>query len=427
MIEKITHIINDGILLKIAFIMLLLGFATIPLSNIAHVDKVKINQSYVIDTNPGIDVAILEKRYADNKEVGYLSAINWWPNNTLIIPLLVTLMAWLISSINKTNTLIVDLGMAVSKDSNNTIRLAQSIKESWIDALKSGVKVWLILSLVAFLYSYYEYFSESYRTLSVGIIDPSISPDWTVGCLLADIRNCNLNTNQIFNAYAFTLQGINASFGLLLFCIAGSYGFFIYSHTNYNDDWFFIPNIKSSDPRKGFEVFEEIGMLLLTLGIVAYTGVYFIILQNLYLLDAISTTLFGGEDPFLTYAINFDDSLKFIDLSDISSVIALVIGFLVVIILVVVVPAVTLSVAAFKARDNYIHNNSNAVQNELTGMVIWPYKWVKINILIIALTLSIFGLFIPSLALHLATLYFSALLIWIGTVIKMSFKIKEVK
>jgi hypothetical protein len=425
MITKLTNLINNGILLKASFIILLIGFSTIPLSQLAHIHKVSIDQPYVIETQQHkVDVATLMEHYIDNKEVGYLSAINWWPNSTLFIPLLGALMALLISSINKTNTILVNSGMVVFSDLTKGSPSIEELKNSWLKNFKVGIIIWLCLSFVAFGYSYLEYYIESYQTLSLGIVNPTVTPDWTIGCLIDDILNCDVKANSMFNAYVFTIQGIIASFGLLLFCIAGSYGAFIFTHSHYEHEWFFIPNKSSPDLRKGFEAFEEIGMLLLTLGMVAYTIIYFIILQNLYLADGNSTSLFWGASPFLKYSIDFATSIITVDLSEISIVIALIFAFCIITMIVAVVPALILSLAALRSRKNYSHLNGNSELPNLEGMVIWPYKWVKVNVLIIVLSLSLFALLIPSLALHLGTLYLTGLVTWIGSVINKKYSKK---
>ncbi len=311
--------------------------------------------------------------------------------------------------------------MIINGETRSILDDGAIINDEWVMYLRGGIKIWLYLCIVAFLYSWFEFYIESYLPTTSGKINTTISPDWSIGCFLS---SCNQNMNMFFSAYAFTIQGLIASFGLLLFCVSGSYGFFIYRHSDINNsnNWFFIPNINSPDKRKGFESFEEIGMLLLMLGLIAYTVIYLIILQNQYLADNSATSLFGGDNPFLDLTSGLG---MFINLSELSNAIALMLGFFVVIVIVAVVPSITLSLAASKSRINYFELNGESSRDELKHMVYWPYKWIKINVLILALILCLFGLLLPSLAPYLATVYCTSLVGFIVWKIKDSFKVSD--
>ncbi len=85
----------------------------------------------------------------------------------------------------------------------------------------------------------------------------------------------------------------------------------------------------------------------------------------------------------------------------------------------------TLSFTALKSRDNYLALNINNDQKTLKDMVFWPYRWVKLNVLIIALSLSAFGLLIPSLAFYLAATYLAVIVASVILTMNKIFKVED--
>jgi hypothetical protein len=430
MLESLAKRINDGVLWYVAGFIFLLGLSAVFMSGKASVNDVKIDLDYVLDTqkgerhgslNPDQIEQLIRAKFIDGKNVGYTSAMNWWPTNILLMPLLVISMTLLISSINMANLLLVENKMVVYRKNNAAIPKINVLKESWLKYLQNSLWIWILLSLLGFYLSFDEYSSEAYSTLSSRIINLEISPDWSIACLLTSNIDCNLNLK--FNGLAFFIQGVILSAFFLMLCIVGAYGVYICKHRSYRHEWYFIPNIHSKDVRKGFEIFETVGNWCLACGGIAYLAGFCIIVQNTYLVDAGSTSMIGEESSFL-FSISMEmikqvvdsDSvinakLWVIEMGELSNVWAVVAIVVVIILVVAVVPGLILRNAAINAKNNLSKINK-ANKEGLSEMRVWPYEWMNFKFLIFSISLGLFFIVIPSLAIYMLGVYLSLLIIW---------------
>ena len=69
--------------------------------------------------------------------------------------------------------------------------------------------------------------------------------------------------NIIFSSFVLAMQAYGASLSLLLLITSVSYAVSLMSHSCENPEFMLIPNCNSSDYKRGFEVFGELGTHIL--------------------------------------------------------------------------------------------------------------------------------------------------------------------
>lgn len=382
MLRKLTSwILNPPILFWAGGVLFLLTFLTIPASVVVGIESLKLPSDQMF---PG-------------KEVGYLSAINWWPNFGIVLPFLIMCLGWLSFSISRTNERLVEKKMLFDLESRAYITDVESVHTAWFEVIHRGVLVWLLFAAIAFGYSWWECWNNSIGPI---INDSSQGKelDWAIGALL-DPNNVSPWGNIIFAAFAWTIQGIGASLALLLLPICVSYAIFLVLHSYRNSRFVLIPNCESVDNRRGFEIFEDTGTLILGNALIAYAALYLIILGNEYLRMPALTIWDMPLGPF-SFLVSIDNE---------SNVIALMLGLILVIILVVLVPCIALSIAARRSRDNYLEINNLGDSPCTATMVWWPLRWLKMNVILLAIALCVVALFAPSVAPYLLSIFAGAL------------------
>ncbi|PCI55673.1 MAG: hypothetical protein COB45_06400 [Gammaproteobacteria bacterium] len=353
----------------------------------------------------------------EGKEVGYFSSPSWWPNFTIFLPLLTILLGWLLKEIKQTHFKLIQSNMIFDPSTKTIINSVEVINASWNDWLRKALNLWAIIALFVILISYFDCYSSAVKPTYDVDLENMKEIDWSHASLISE-NIVSKNKNTIFNIIAFTLQGFGASLGILMLVVSGAYGTFINNYSNPTGKWVIIPNKKSDDSRKGFEHFEYVGMLLLFLGLLACLIIYLTILQNTYLSnEALSLSEFlqslSKETLMTPLHINL------------SNVLVLMLGIIVILVTLLAVPIGILSYSAKKAKENYSFNFPDEC-DALNGMKWWPYKWLNSHFIIIAISLAFFSLIFPNIAPYLAILYVGSLVTYVTWKIAQYFKTESI-
>jgi hypothetical protein len=213
---------------------------------------------------------------------GFWWESNWGFNHLLVIPLTLLLCSYTLRYIDRMVRSIAEGEMAVDGT-------WQPIPELTLEADWSQFRlrpVWMVvIAFFAFAYSWSEWFLGSAVPIWAGTSADAAPAatrtiGWTSGALLDP--NINRTANSLLSFVAFTAQGLVVTFICYTYAMTLAFCSWISRYDSDSPNTRFVPDLRSTDRRRGFERFEGL-ILCLLFSALAFTIVLFCIrIQSVY-------------------------------------------------------------------------------------------------------------------------------------------------
>jgi len=369
---------------------------------------------------------------AKTRQVGYLFALNWSLNYGILFPLALYLMVHALQGMADALGQLHDRGMV--RDRSMRVVSGNMIAKLW--AKGTPTLAWLLLIFAVALpgiFSIGEWiWNNLLRLLGGGPAASFRDYDWGLAAIMhapgADAR-LPVFANAAFDLLAFACEGA---------LIAATFAFFL---TLLDVDRALpgtrgrlrvVPDLKSEDPRRGFEVFAEPLNEMLGVAFINYLMCYFVRLQGVYMEDTAAPSLaaFVHADIFAG-AKAADGQTK---ISAVAEHIFAVgeqttrgtlaeLLFVLVFTFSLVVVVMTVRKAAYRARAAAVQFLNDAPGRTLFGLepqveldraksiVAWPLGYLRLDVLLFLTLFALFTLVLYRVGLFVAGAVLAALLI----------------
>ena len=290
------------------------------------------------------------------REKGYWWELNWGLNHLAAIPLALFCSAWLLQSIHAQVRRLASARMAV--DEHFEPLTEDQLLRDW-RRYEIGPVFFGVLAVVPFVASYAEWWAGSARPI---LAHDSVGRQfgWTTGALLAPEQVVPW-VNIALSFVAFTAQGFVATVFAYVFATVVCFSSWVYNYGGPVGPRL-IPNLKSEDSRRGFQVFEPIVYRLLYVGLAFTVVLFFIRVQSVYDYSgkpAKTVFHFILEDVIQGFVANAAELLqgKPTDLFDVGNATNFGTGIVlaamsVMVTVIVAVPTLILSVLARQSRES---------------------------------------------------------------------------
>lgn len=209
-------------------------------------------------------------------ERGYLAAVNWSVNYTLLLPLTLFFVAQARQTVPKVVTRLVRTGM-IRDAEGKPLADATRVIGLFDRKLDRASPVLFIVLMGAVSWTAYEWWTDSAGPLFQ--LRTAVEDDWQVKAL--SDASVSALANASFSAAAFLLQAVATVIIFELVLVAWAFATVI-DHLP-AADLRLRPNLRSQDSRRGFEVFEPFTVNILLASSVAYGMFYLTRLWNAYL------------------------------------------------------------------------------------------------------------------------------------------------
>lgn len=378
------------------------------------------------------------------KQVGYASAPNWFLSPVLLFPIVGALAILIIRWIDRTLAEMVRRRMLFDT-TRKTAAKADSISRQWGFQLGIALCAWIILSIGGFAASIKEWWDYSYfpltryetladleqaekenQALHGGPVQ-TIERDWAIAPLFKP--GVSRTATYLFAFAAFLVQGWMLSFLALFLVVCVAFGALMVQLSG-PDRITIVPDLSSSDRRKGFEIFQDLGGLILLASLCLFFAFFLTMLQNVYLNDSNAESLFQMlYEPFRTGLDDQDGSgwKKLLTPrvpTDYSSTYARLGGIVVGILVLVLVPALLLRYAARRAQGNLerladlpagaeiFGRSKKELKATATNMEVWPYRYFTLNTLLAGAVVLATLLFWPQIAAYFYGVILALVIPW---------------
>ena len=353
------------------------------------------------------------------RQVGYLSALNWMANLQLFFPLAAFYMFTALHSVPDTLHSLEAQGMLRNLRDRGKAQAAPLLA-AWEQSRWRG---WvLLLALVvgfgASLAEWVAYAAVPLATGNLEFIRPEV--DWSVAAALHDRGPLARIANGAFAFAAFFMQGVMLALMVYFFLAMIELPMLLVRIEKYN--LMIVPNLKETDRRRGFEVFEHVLHRMLFATFFTFLVLYLSRIQNLYYRSgAASIWEFVSVDVARGWTKGREGALPEGGLElppgypgapgdiDFSSV-AVIMGTLIMLALVLLIVAFTLSDVARQAYRKVSDSREafarvfgltpEEVKEKLDTMQTWPMRYPNFNMLLVvslaagaALIFYTFGLY----------------------------------
>lgn len=376
------------------------------------------------------------------KEVGYLSAINWAFGLGVFFPVMLYFVLTAMESLDKALERALAAGMLRRKKGATGRTADVIVRERWDATLRTASRYVGFLFTVGFLFSMAEWWTNSGQQLSAHSLDGLASGeyDWSVAALV--LKQGVAPTpmaNGVFSCIVFTLLqgGFIAALGLLITFMLAINNFFSWlsderkqlkaiannaktpnKPAQRKDEIVVVTlNLKSKDPRLGFEFFEDAVAKVLLAASFAFCVFYSSRLWNVFLHNGFDHDV---GDFFKRYVLlglaNDGKKTAWIDNAreaihgmavaamDFSSVLVTV-AALSVFLIVASLPSIVLNKAANEARENTKKRKlTPANQTKLTQLQTWPLGYPSQTILWLGIVLAVVTMFFYPLGVVFLTM-----------------------
>lgn len=374
------------------------------------------------------------------RQVGFLFAPNWSISPLVLFPLVGTIVLLLLRTIEQAIRQLVSAGMVYQRSRKSRVLQSAALIQRWRNLLGNGLILWLVLSFLGAAQSLHEARTNSHLPLekASSFSDAAtqklfkkdrVEADWAVASVLPG-EEVSPKANYLFAYSAFLLlQGGMLSTLALFLVVVSCFGVFVL-RLAWEGDTSLIPDPSATDERRGFEILEAPGTQMLIAGFCLFCAFYLTRVQNTYLLGEGSTNLLqlvlepvslalGETKSSLLEILKPDLAINY------SIGWALGAGLVVVILMFAIIPALLLRAAANKARDTLnkeltgmsstkvrqlFGEASAEIRAKLDSMVTWPFKYIRLNVLLLITVLLTGTLFFFKIAPYLyATLLVAAI------------------
>jgi hypothetical protein len=374
-----------------------------------------------------------------DREVGYLAAFNWSVVYAILFPLALYLMASTISGLADALDRLHARGMVLNKDlarvyttDMTSAWLAGSRARSWLltifaVAIPAGFAgtEWFINNLLRLIHVLEGPFKPSdYDWGLAGLIAKPGEPEWSLAGRLA---------NAAFDLGAFATEALLIGSLIAFFIVVLDLGRVVPSGRR-TDVLHLLPDFNSKDPRRGFEEFEYALEQLLGVALVAYLICYLVRLEGAYMASASATSLAefvredilagilaAASDPTSKKSLA-DEVVRLFNLGEQQprGMLAWMLSILIAVFSLVTV-LFTVRGAARAAKLNALRGlregslpsndpNQASVPQAVESMVIWPFGYLKLDVLLLYVCVAVVTLALYRVGLFLAGIVVFALI-----------------
>lgn len=346
-----------------------------------------------------------------SREVGYAAAVNWSLTYTILFPVTAYLMIQVLKNVPGIFRILAEQGMVRSSDT-----LEKTSGEWFVQAWETGTtgRKRLVIGLaigLPTLLSLGEWFRNNLlRLLYSG--PPAQAPDydWGLAGLMEHWSLSGRLANAFLDLTAFAYEGI----------MLGSFlAFFLYlmdlsrvlPQTIDDRPLTLIPDLRSEDTRRGFEVFQDLLNDMLVIVFLAYIMSYLVRIEGVYLAgnqapslgSFIQSDILKGAGDFFSGKETLGKSATGLFATGGASIQAVLAGFasLVVLCFALIITIRTLrsaaEVARTRARIHYEGPRKRSLcglpveeeQERLRTMTVWPLGYLRFDLLLIGALLAI--------------------------------------
>jgi hypothetical protein len=363
------------------------------------------------------------------KEAGFVAAINWSIGLILVYP---AFLYFFTRTFKCARQLVVDLlerDMLVT-EKFRVLTQSDLTPAIWRRVLLGAVLLALLAGLTTlvlyddFLYVVDRYYADPSLFKGFPLNEAVAEVDWSVAAPACDhfgsqAAGCarlqdRFEWNKWFAAAGYVILPWSGGIAIIALVVYLFLFASLFVSSDFRKERFFlVPNLHSQDPRKGFEVFEELFLHAAGAALMAFALGYLVVLQNVYL----------RSDAGIVSEIIFSWPPVFKNVFNINTIGVGVIGALLLLVMLIAV-FVSLSWMAVRGRDHVLkaiqEDDANVtklfgrglnalqpddVQTMLTKIfVYWPVRWFSLNTLVVALTVGILSLFAVTVAFYLVVL-----------------------
>lgn len=378
------------------------------------------------------------------KQVGYASAPNWFLSPVLLFPIVGALAILIIRWMDRTLAEMVRRRMLFDTTRNTAARV-DSVGRQWSFLLGIALCAWIVLSIGGFAASIKEWWDYSYFPLTRydtladleqveqeiqnahGGPAHTIERDWAIAPLFKS--GVNRTATYLFSLAAFLVQGWMLSFLALFLVVGVAFGALMVQLSG-PDRITIVPDLGSSDKRKGFEIFQDLGGLILLASLCLFFAFFLTMLQNVYLNGSEAESLFQMlYEPFKA-GIDDEDGTGWKALltpripTDYSSSYARLGGIVVILLVLVLVPALLLRYAARRAQSNLrrladlpgspeiFGRDTKDLKKIAENMEAWPYRYFSLNMLLAGAVVLATLLFWPQIAAYFYGVILAVVIPW---------------
>jgi hypothetical protein len=376
----------------------------------------------------GLDDVTAALSHGGTRQVGFFQAINWSITYTVVFPLTAFFCLRTFQSVPPALSRLQQKGMVwnvVAKQADTSDVLAQSAT----GLTRSRILLVCLGIALAGAASYGEAFWENIVPVLSGKLDPTYPVDWGViahgGPLLWRIGNA------AFDFCAFSVQAASLAVILVFFLyfvdLASSLEGFLKVR-----GLVLVPDIKESDHRLGFEVFEGPLEELLYASITAFLMCYLSRLVKLYLStttyarlwDFVQGDLAKGFTTNLASAFSVN-ALDYGAPTGLFGLLVVVAGFILVafVALIIIVVLRRLALDGVRSVVQWIEVDprglwqglsTKEVQEKLDAMQIWPLGYPPLNVFLLGIVFAVVALVFYHLVLIVIAYQILVLLLKLG-------------
>lgn len=362
-----------------------------------------------------------------SREVGYAAAVNWSVTYTILFPIMAYLMIGILRKVPAALHALANQGMI--RDSKTLQKEpAESLVQAWIIGTRfRRILVVVLATVLPICLSLGEWFRNNLlRLLNVGPAAKPSDYDWGLAALMVSHSTLFYRlSNAFLDLAAFCCEGVLFASVLAFFLYLVDLGR-ILPQTIDDGSFTLVPDLASTDRRRGFEVFESLLVDMLAVVFIAYIMSYFVRIEGLYLASNNAESLGGfiqndiltGASDFFKGKEAFGDSLKNLFTTGGASPQAVLAGFASIVLLCfsLIITVRTVCSAADVARSRAKSHLRNGHARSLCGlpieeekkrldqMVIWPLGYLRLDLLIIGVVFALATLIFYKIGLYVTGL-----------------------
>jgi hypothetical protein len=330
------------------------------------------------------------------KQLGWSYEPNWWSTFVFWIPMALYFCCSVINSIPQVISKLVTNHMV--RDTAGDLVSNDALVADWRLYAGWAVRIAVSFSAVGFLVSWIEWYKYC--------LIPSLHPGqivhfvhgWTLANTL-DPTDTNGAYVASFGFLAFSAQGGAITCFLFYILILMAFATWIFMTTNDGNKFVLRPNLRSDDPRRGFEKFEPFIENVLFASMALFFQFFITRIQFVFLDDAKSKTIFEFLGRNLTLGFGSDTATlaqRGAELFDFGGTLhfantMMIVATLVTVLTAFLVPTVIVKSAAGRSKDlaeDELENDHSLAEDlydlpfpeawvRVKTMVIWPLKYAK--------------------------------------------------
>lgn len=399
----------------------LYGFALIVASSLLKIDRF-LTPNYA----PFVDAPHTAR------QVGYIPALNWSLTYFLLLPNALYLMLTSLGTTVDALDALHSRGM-VRNSELQAVR-DRTITKSWIAGTVRRRLLLLTFGVILpVTISMGEWFRNNLlRLFHHGPTALAPDYDWGLKGIMCNWSAPHSLLNASFDFCAFCCEGVLYSSILTYFLLLLDLGR-VLPHRNEEGSLRLFPDLRSDDPRRGFEIFSDLLQQMLIVVLLAYLMCYLVRLEGAYMdssgVPNLATFVQGdiltgakqafgeSKDVFSLLSYLFDQGH-----ASTRSFLAWT-GSILVFTFSLVVVLMTVRVAAQCARSNAIQHYAQPGANSLCGgtvleeqerlktMVAWPLGYLRANVLLNAMVFAVMTLYWYRIGLFVFGMVLGALLL----------------